>query len=153
MSADSQFKLYLVSYLICQSDDSRVQGYADLSARIINLQKRAIDSTDIPEEVENALDELVSKNDDKSINWSSLKDFIEGAHSSKWGSMYLSIDTTEVGPEKWTYVIKCEAPESVVESNLSDHLSKREFNQIDHHIEAVCRMDDDELFEEVYQST
>lgn len=141
-------KLYVISYLLHESNDGTVVGYADLGARILYL-KSSIESADnISNTIANSLDELVEKTDDNQLKWDSLREFIESAKSDQTGSMFLDIKSHEKEPNEWIYRFESSAPKAILEDKIGSFSEREE--ALKQKIKNAAQVAERDLYTEIY---
>jgi len=148
MSTSDTDELYVISYLIHQSEDSKIIEYTNLAARIYEVNRRIKSDEQISECTHLNFDDLVTVSEDNMIEWQSLKDFIESARGDEVGSMFLSVETKEKEPNEWIYQFNSEAPEAILEQKLEE-MSERD-EALKQVVTNVAQLDDNRLFEIVY---
>lgn len=153
MDTDDFNKLYLIAYLISNSEDESIVGYSDLAARLIYLKNLIDREEKLGDPFIQEIRDLVVVDEDGSLDWSGLKDLIDRAESDDHGQMFLKVSSKSVGPQKWTYEFNCEAPEEILETKLDDLIESGNEIRFMEKVNSAAQVDDDELLEHVYQSS
>lgn len=141
--------LYIISYLIHETHDSEVAGYADLAARILYMSESIEEDGKISDIFAERMNEFVEKTDENQLKWGELRSFIESASSDDRGSMFLSIKSKKKEPNKWGYKFESSAPEAILEDKI-ESLSEHD-EALKQKIINAAEISDDDLYEEVYE--
>lgn len=143
-------ELYVISYLLLKTENNEVIGYAELAARVCHLTHEIRSDDQISNIVADDLDDLVKKTEDNMLKWDSLRSFVETALDGDVGSMFLTIESEETGPNEWEYKFKSNAPEAVLETKL-ENISDRE-EMLKQKIKNSARVDKEGLYDTIFQT-
>ena len=152
MDDDDFNKLYVISYLIEESDEEAIVGYSDLAARLLFLKNLVEGETDLQNPYVAEIRELVGIDEDNSLDWAGLKDLIDRADSDDHGNMFIDVNSKSVGPQKWTYEFQCEAPEEILETRLEEIIGEEHINRFLEKVNTAATADDDQLLQHVYNT-
>jgi hypothetical protein len=94
------------------------------------------------------LDDLVEKTEDSMLRWDSLRSFVESARVHDVGSMFLTVESEEIGPNKWEYKFRSNAPEAVLETKIENLAERSE--SLKQKIENAAGMDKQDLYDTIF---
>lgn len=152
MDDDDFNKLYVISYLIALSDDETIVGYSDLAARLLYLKDLVDGEVKLRDHYVEEINDLVSIDDNNSLEWNGLKDLIERANSDDHGRMFIDVNSEPVGPQKWIYKFHCEAPLEILETRLEEIVGEEDTQRFLEKVDDAAKADDDQLLQHVYKS-
>lgn len=152
MDTDDFNKLYLISYLVSETEEESVVGYSNLAARLLFLKNLIENEERLERTFIREIRDLVVVDEDDSLDWAGLKDLIERAKSDDYGQMFLEVSSNSVGPEKWTYEFHCAAPPQVMRNKLENLLGSENKTRFLEKVDRAAKADDEDLLEHVYQS-
>lgn len=152
MDPDNQHAIYLISYLIAQTEEGRIVGYSTLSARLYSLLNRLKQDEKITRSFEEEISSLIQKEDDNTLSWKQLKEFLSEAENDQIGGMFISIESEEVEANKWSYEFTSKPPEGVLDREINNLLPSDEETRFKEKVSAAATIDEDDLFKEVYST-
>lgn len=144
--------LYIISYLIASSENEKIIGYSDLSARLVFLKQLVEGEDRLRDYYVEGIEDLVKIDDDNTLDWSELKDLIERATSDEHGQMFINVNSNSIGPEKWMYEFHCEAPHEILEKRLEELIGEESINRFLEKIDTAAQADDEDLLTHVYNT-
>jgi hypothetical protein len=150
MDDDDFDKLYVISYLIEVSSEESIVGYSDLAARLLFLKKLISGENKLQDYYVEEIRELVTIDEDNSLDWENLKELIEKANSDDHGQMFIEVSSESVGPQKWTYKFSSEAPKEILETRLEEIVGDEDIQRFLEKVDKAAKADDDQLLQHVY---
>lgn len=116
--------LYIIAYLISQTENEEVVGYSSLAAKLHKFITECEKDKEISNSLISELDELVNGKP-PDLDWSFLEKFLQSAVSSGVGSMFISINTKHIHGNKWKPKFESDAPTPLLENKMEE-ISERE---------------------------
>lgn len=151
MNTNEINKLYLISYLIDNTNDDRVTGYSELAARLEYLKKEIERDGKLDDKYKDKLRGLTVVDEDGSLDWSELKDLINRADNDDHGQMFLEIRSKSVGPDRWVYEFHSKAPTEILEKKIEEIVGSEDKTRFFERIKSAAQISDEEMLEEVYK--
>jgi len=148
MSSKESDGLYMISYLLKKSEDSKIVGYSNLAARVYYLHKEMKIDEEIPRTTVRQLENLVERTEEPILEWGELRSYIEGARMDEVGSMFIEVSSESRNPNEWKYKFESSAPEPILEQKIESLSEKEEL--VKQTIRNVAKASDEDIYEEVF---
>jgi len=142
MATNNTQELYIISYLISQTENEEVVGYSSLAAKLYKFIEDSKEDEEIPNGLIEGIEDLVSGEVNK-LDWSSLEEFLEYAITTDVGSMFIEIKAEEIRPNKWKPKFESGAPTPLLENKIEDMTEKE--NKLKEKIKTASNTELDDL--------
>lgn len=152
MDSNDQHAIYLISYLISKTKENRIVGYSTLAARLHYLHTQLKQDKNITQSFENEFSNLVQREDDNTLTWQQLKEFLIDAENDQIGGMFISIESEEVEANKWSYEFVSKPPKGVLDREIRSLLPSDEETRFKEKVSSAATIDEGDLFKEVYST-
>jgi hypothetical protein len=146
----SEYAPLIISYLISVSENDYVLGFSTLAERLYYLQKELEKDDEIDDSWIDPISDLVSKRDDKALDWEGLREYMMDPSSESQRELFFSVVAEDIGENRWKYRLNSEAPQHVLEDFLKENMSEYSFQQLEQHVSRVGQMDETELMDKIY---